>query len=126
MFGPAQRTEWPEPRAEPGIQHILILMQSLATTMSTETNILTAHSYLIALITVPDWNTMTPPELARNCPVVDIFQPIDIRLVQALRQDLDQTIFHRIQRWRSQWHHLDEPLLRDERLNDGITALTTA
>ena len=66
---------------------------------------------------------MSPPELARDSPVMNIFQPIHVNFVEAFRYNLHQAILDRAHCWRCEWCHFDEPLLRDERLNHSIAAL---
>lgn len=37
---------------------------------------------------------MAPPELAANTPVVDVFHPVEIDALKALRDDLNVAIAH--------------------------------
>src|SRR5712672_1787914 len=60
---PAERAKRPQPRTEPGIQHILVLMQIRAFTMRTDRHIFTADGHFTAIIAVPDRDAMPPPEL---------------------------------------------------------------
>src|SRR5438552_5682882 len=66
---------------------------------------------------------MSPPELTRDTPVMDVFQPVHIDFVEALWYDFHQTILNRTHGWCRQWHHLDKPLLRNERFNHSVAAL---
>src|ERR1700730_8466777 len=80
---PAKRAERPQPRTEPGIEHILVLMQIRAFTMRTDRHIFTADRHFTAIVAVPDRDAMPPPELTRNAPVMDVFQPIHVDLIEA-------------------------------------------
>ncbi len=57
---------------------------------------------------------------------MDIFQPVHIDFVEALRHDLHLIVLYRAHCWRCQRYHLDEPLLRNQWLNHGIAALAVA
>src|SRR6266436_4201017 len=73
---PAERAERPQPRTEPGIKHILVLVNVRAVAMRADRHIFTADNHLTAVVAVPDRDTMSPPELTRDAPVMDIFQPV--------------------------------------------------
>src|SRR6266571_1284333 len=120
---PTKCTERPQPRTEPGIQDILILVDVGALTMGTDGYVFATHRHLAAVVTVPYRDTMPPPELTRDAPVMNIFQPVQVDFVEALRHNLHQAVLHRAYCRRRERHHLDEPLLRDERLKHSITAL---
>src|SRR5260370_9741002 len=84
--------------------------------------ILTAHCHLTAVITIPYRDTMSPPELARDWPVMNIFQPVHVNFVEAFRYNLHQAILDLPHCSRCDWCHFAEPLLRDQRLNHRIAA----
>src|SRR5947209_3083989 len=101
-------------------------MNSGTVTMGTGRDILAADGHLAAVVAVPDGDTMTPPELARDTPVVDVFQPVQVDFVEALGHDLQHVILDGSDGGSGEWHHLDEPLLGNERLNHGVTALAVS
>src|SRR5215469_12134444 len=52
-----------------------------------------------------------------------MLQPLVVDGSKALGNDSELTILKRPQRSRRQRRHLDEPLRRDQRLDDGVTSL---
>ena len=98
-------------------------MNSGTVTMGTGRDILAADGHLAAVVAVPDGDTMPPPELARDTPVVDVLEPVQVDFVEASRHDLQQIILDGSDSGSGEWHHLDEPLFGNERLNHGVTAL---
>ena len=108
---PAERTERPQPRTEPGIQHVLILVYLGAVAVRAGGYIFTADRHLAAIVTVPDRDAVPPPELARDAPVMNILQPVHVDLVEAFRHDLHLVIPDRAHSRCCQRQHLDEPLL---------------
>src|SRR5256886_12389778 len=98
-------------------------MNSGTVTMGTGRDILAADGHLAAVVAVPDGDTMPPPELTRDTPVVDVLQPVQVDFVEARGHDLQQIVLDGSDSGSGEWHHLDEPLLGNERLNHGVTAL---
>ena len=111
LLGPAQRLERPESRAEPRIEHILILMDAAAAAVHTGSKILTRNRGLTAVRAVPCGNTVPPPELARDAPVTDILEPVFIYFGKAFGNEADAPVSHRSNRRFRQILHADEPLL---------------
>ena len=66
---------------------------------------------------------MSPPDLTGNAPVADIFQPVQIDLVKPLRHKLQVAVLDRLDGRLCQLVHLHKPLLLDERLHCGVTAV---
>src|SRR5579859_70098 len=126
VFGPAQRAERPQPRTEPCIKHIFVLMNVSAVTVRAGGNIDAADGHVAAIVAVPDGDAMPPPELARDAPVVNVVQPVGVDLIEAFRHDLHEVIVDRAQGRRCQRGHFDEPLFGDKWFDDGIRAVTVA
>ena len=76
-----------------------------------------------AIVAVPDRDAVSPPQLAGDAPVLDIFQPVVINLLEALRDDPDAPVPDSFQGGLRQRLDLDEPLLGDHRLDDLAAAL---
>ena len=45
---------------------------------------------------MPNWNTMTEPELSAKCPVADVLHPVGIYLDEAFGNDLNVPIDHSV------------------------------
>mmetsp|Transcript_7717 Transcript_7717/g.25581 ORF Transcript_7717/g.25581 Transcript_7717/m.25581 type:complete len:476 (-) Transcript_7717:15-1442(-) len=72
---------------------------------------------------VPNRDAVAPPQLARDAPVLDVFEPVVPRPFEARRHNLHLARLHRLERGLRERLHLDEPLLRNERLNHLAAAL---
>ncbi len=66
---------------------------------------------------------MTPPELARDAPVADIFQPVFVDSGKARRDKVCLLVAHCLQSRLGKWFHFHEPLLRDQRFHNGTAAV---
>ena len=126
LVRPAERLERPEARAEPRIEHVLVLMDVLAMAMRALREVRAADARLAAVVAVPRRDAVAPPELARNAPVADVLKPVDVDFREALRHELDAAVLDGFDgRFRERFH-LDEPLLRDERLDRRMAARAMA
>ena len=66
---------------------------------------------------------MSPPELPRDAPVVDLVHPVEINLPVIIRDDANAPVFHRANGGLRQRLHLHEPLRGEQRLDDRLAAL---
>ena len=69
---------------------------------------------------------MTPPELARDTPVVNVAHPFEISLLILLRRKADDARLHRLNRFVRQRLNLDEPLRGQPRLHHSFAAVALA
>ena len=76
-----------------------------------------------AFVTVICRDAVSPPDLARDTPVLDILQPVQIDLVEALRHEFQFAGLQRVDRRFCQLLHFYEPLLFDERLHRRAAAV---
>src|SRR5699024_12104110 len=67
------RRERPQGGAEPGVQHVLILAPALARRRL----VVRATAHDLAFRPVPDRDTVAPPQLAGNGPVVHAIHPVE-------------------------------------------------
>ena len=72
---------------------------------------------------VPSRNAVTPPELARDAPRLDIAHPLEISLRPALRDDLHRAVFDGLDRRLRHLFGVDVPLVRKHRLDDDTRAI---
>ena len=88
IFRPAECLKGPEGTGEPGIQGILILRKMLSSAMRTSFRHLLTDYHFAASIAVVGRNTVSPPDLSGNTPVLDIFKPVEVGLSIVFRNKL--------------------------------------
>ena len=115
-MGPAERAERPECAAEPGIQHVFFRYPAIAF------RCLLANVKL-AIGAMPGRDAMPPPQLAADTPVFDVFHPVKIHPLEALRHNLDVALAHRRDGFLGQRLNLQEPLCADEGFDNFATTL---
>ena len=123
--GPAQRGERPEPGGEPGVQHVLVLLeiQSTRAALRAARRLLHLHDGFRALGAGPDRDAMPPPELARDAPVADSLEPAQVHLLPAARKDGQLPLLDRLERGLGERLHRHEPLEGKVGLHDRVAAL---
>ena len=117
VVGPAERRERPQPRGKPGVEHVLIardeafalgrILRHLAPLRFRDDFLLdvvaerVADGFFfglgdehLAVGPVPCRDLMTPPELARDAPGLDVLHPLEIGLFPVLRHELGRTRAH--------------------------------
>src|SRR5258706_8381918 len=72
---------------------------------------------------IPNRDAMSPPQLAADTPILDVFHPVVISLLEVFGYDLNATVLHGIKRGFCQRINRHEPLLRDHRLDNFSAAL---
>mmetsp|Transcript_23386 Transcript_23386/g.39949 ORF Transcript_23386/g.39949 Transcript_23386/m.39949 type:complete len:383 (-) Transcript_23386:1299-2447(-) len=128
LRGPADGGEWPQPRGEPGVQDVFVLAQRHARTKLglrrlARRRLVPRDVKLVGAVRVPDRDAVPPPQLPRHAPVLDVLEPVEIDLLETLRQDFDLPSAHGVEPLLSHPVHLDKPLSRDHRLDDLAGAL---
>ena len=69
---------------------------------------------------------MSPPQLARDAPVVDVVHPVQINLFVVFRDDGDLAAFDGLDRFLRQRLNFDEPLLGEAGLDNSPAAVAFA
>src|SRR5256886_4127344 len=123
---PAERRKGPERRAEPGVEDVGLLDERGAPTGGALGRVLARDDRLAARLARPDGDAVAPPELARDAPVADVLHPREVRVLPLLRDEARATVAHGRERRTRERLDLDEPLPRDERLDDGPAAVADA
>src|SRR5579884_3733473 len=77
-----------------------------------------------AVAAVPCRNAMTPPELARDAPVANVFHPLEEDGLAILGNEADFAAAYGGHGFLGKRLHVHEPLRRDERLDDALAAVT--
>ena len=80
IVGPAQSGKRPQARTEPGIQYIGFLSKLGIAAFAAALGSFPCDIDLAAAIAIPGWDSMPPPQLARDTPVLDVSHPFKVRL----------------------------------------------
>ena len=122
LFRPAHDGERPQGRTEPGIQGIFILMHMTAA-LRAFIQVRAGRDFRAAVVTVPDRDTVSPPDLAADAPVVHVFHPAQIVLGKTFRHELGAAVFYAVRGSLQQRLHLHEPLGGNQGFNGFAAAL---
>ncbi len=123
LLRPPEGGEGPKPRAEPGVEHVPVLLDRPSASRARGEGLLRRDGHLAAVAAVPDRDPVPPPELARDAPVVDVFEPVQVDALEALRHERHPAIVRRLDCRRCKRRHLDEPLLADQGLDHRVAPL---
>ena len=126
LVRPAERRKRPQRRGEPRIQRILILVQTLPSAVRAPGRVLAAHHRLSAVVAIPRRNPVSPPELTRNAPIADIFEPVEINLFKALGHKLRLFLLHGLNGRSRQRLHIHKPLDGHTRFDHRTAAVAGA
>src|SRR6476661_5551342 len=91
LVRPAESREWPEPRREPRVEDVFILA-CRPSALWTLRDVITTDGDFTTSIAIPHRNAVPPPELARDVPVADTFEPVDVHGFPTLGHDPDFAI----------------------------------
>ena len=69
---------------------------------------------------------MSPPQVAADAPVADVFHPVIVDLAEAVRQETGLAVAHGLDGGLGQGLHPDEPLLADHGLHHVVAAIAGA
>ena len=122
----------PEPGAEPGVQHILVLTEVFRLDIRADSpcglkrRFRCGFHHELAVREVVGRNPLAPPELAGDAPVVGILHPVAIGVHVALGDELRAAALHRFQGDLRQGVHLQEPLGGELGFDDGVRPLGVA
>ena len=122
IFRPSLRSKRPQLRGEPGIKNIFVLMD-MAAALWANVGVFHQSVFPAAGITIEHRNTMAPPKLTRNTPILQVLQPIKVNLLPACRVELDFTVLHHFGSTFLQSVNRNKPLLRQPRLELGVAAI---
>ena len=87
---------------------------------------LAAGGELMAVGAVPDGDAVSPPELAADAPVADVFHPVVVVAFEAFGHNFDATVLDGGDGGFGEGLGFDEPLGAEERFDDGVAALAVA
>ncbi len=126
LLGPAEHAEGPQRRAEPGVQRVWILLQFPCSACAACGGRLHLHMKPAALGAGPGRDAVAPHQLAADAPVLDVGEPVlpDGGVVGG--RELDAAVADGLQGHARGVLHVHEPLLADQRLQHGATAVAEA
>ncbi len=122
LLRPPQGGKRPQGRTKPGVQCIRILPHRFPTFRADRTILLRYHQ-LATVITVKGRDLMPPPELTRDAPVADVFQPVEIRFAEMLWHKFRPAVLYGVDGRAGQRFHLYKPLFGYTGLHCGTTAV---
>jgi len=97
VFWPAEGGEGPQRGGEPGIQHVFVLTQGnvSAQVVFLAHFIFAAANVHVAFVVVPCRDTVTPPQLTGDTPVLNIAHPGEVHVFVLLRHELNAAVLNR-------------------------------
>ena len=123
MLRPTLRGEGPQLGAEPGVQHVLVLMDVGAAALGADVHVLHAGVLPAALLAIEHGDTVAPPELARDAPVLEVLHPGGVGVGPAGRVEGHAAVAHGVERGPLELVHGDEPLLGEPGLERLVAAV---
>ena len=125
LFWPAQGGKWPQRGGEPGIQHVRILLVSCRRLLIRADT----DDIPLAVLTfwpVPDRNSVAPPQLAGDAPIVHVIDPLEVARLERLRVQGGIALAHGVARGLGHLGYVHEPLQGQARLDGLAGALRVA
>ena len=93
IIRPAQGGMRPETGTEPGIQHIRGPVRCCCEPhWDRSAGSSTADDHLAAILAVPDRDAVSPPQLAADAPVTDVFHPVQVDLGETFGDDVMRAV----------------------------------
>ena len=126
LLGPAQSGEGPQGGGEPGIQHVLLLVDVVGMAVLALGGVGLGHGHFTAVVAGPGGDAVAPPQLAGDAPVAHVFHPVGVGLGEAVGDELHLAVVDHPQGFLGQGFHLHEPLGGDQGLHVVVAAVTGA
>ena len=127
LLGPAQGRERPQPRGEPGVQHVGLAFQlgRLAVVLGGGGLgfLLRKLHENMAIGAVPGGNLVTPPELSRDAPGLDVAHPLEIGVLPLPGHEPGLAALDRRDRRAGQGGRVGEPLVGKPGLDGDARAI---
>ena len=89
---PTEDRERKDAGRDPHVEHVGLLAKLAAGTVGAGCWRSAGDDDLMAGVTVPGWDAMAPPELARDAPVVEVVHPFEVGLRVVLRSEADMAV----------------------------------
>ena len=123
LLRPALRGEGPQLRAEPGVQHVLVLVHVMTAALGAHVGVLGKGVLPAAVLTVEHGDAVAPPQLARDAPVLKVLHPggVGLRPTRGVEGDLARV--DGVECRPLELIDGDEPLLGQPRLQCGVATV---
>ena len=123
LLRPALRGEGPQLRAEPGVQHVLVLMHVMAAALGAHVGVLGKGVLPAAVLAVEHGDAVAPPQLTADAPILEVLHPGGVGLRPARGMEGDLAGIDGVERRPLELVDGDEPLLRKPRLKRGVATV---
>ena len=123
LLRPALRGKGPQLRAEPGVQHVLVLVHVMAATLGAHVGVLGKGVLPAAVLAVEHGDAVAPPQLAADAPVFEVLHPGGVGLRPARGVEGDLAGVDGVECRPLELVDGDEPLLGQPRLKRGIATV---
>jgi hypothetical protein len=125
VLRPAEGGEGPERGAEPGVEHVRVLLQREVRRepVLVADLLLGAADVDVALGVVPGRDAMAPPDLAADAPVLDVAHPLEVGVLPVVRHEADAPSSTASMAGSAEGADLHVPLVGQVGLDDGAGAV---
>ena len=123
LLRPALRGKGPQLRAEPGVQHILVLMHVMAAALGAHVGVLGQSVLPAAVLAVEHGDAVAPPQLTADAPVLKVLHPGGVGLRPARGVEGDLAGVDGVERRPLELVDCHEPLLGKPRLQRGVATI---
>ena len=123
VLRPALRGEGPQLRAEPGVEHVLVLVHMVPAALRAHVDVLHEGVLPAAVLAVEHGDAVAPPQLAADAPVLEIFHPGGVGLRPARGVESDLAGVDGVERRPLELVDCHEPLLGKPRLQRGVATV---
>ena len=123
LLRPALRGEGPQLRAEPSVQHVLVLMHVMAAALGAHVGVLGKGVLPAAVLAVEHGNAVAPPQLAADAPILEVLHPGGVGLRPARGVEGDLAGFDGVKRRPLELIDGHKPLLGQPRLKRGVATV---
>ena len=123
LLRPTLRGKGPQLRAEPGVQHVLVLMHVVAAALGAHVGVLGQGVLPAAVLAVEHGDAVAPPQLARDAPVLEVLHPGGVGLRPARGVEGDLAGVDGVERRPLELIDGHKPLLGKPRLKRGVATV---
>src|SRR3989338_2829603 len=96
FFWPAECGKGPESGGKPRVERVRVLLEFGVLALGAFARVVDVNDLLAARAS-PHRNPMAPPDLEGDAPVAQIFHPMKVGFVEAVRQDFDFAVFDHVE-----------------------------
>ena len=123
LLRPALRGKGPQLRAEPGVQHVLVLMHVMAAALGAHVGVLGQGVLPATVLAVEHGDAVSPPKLTRDAPILEVLHPGGVGLRPARGVEGDLAGVDGVERRPLEFVDGHKPLLGQPRLKRGVAAV---